>query len=287
MAKLNTFETKLLIAVKEYRVWSKHNFPANLQGWDEAWNAVAKKIRVPVERCRTRWKSLKQTFQRALDRKRTTGKKSHWPYYDQMLFMVDSHHKTSKAIKRKMSVEVIDDESLQCTSEDEMEESQELPEPIEEPAEEPYEMPRVPESFRQSLNQTTQEVPAPISRAISVDSITKEEPQIVRSDTVQETSTEVESFTPIANRTNNVQPALYGRVTATNDDSRQEEFEDRSLSWRTIDTDEQFLLSCLTTMKRLSRRRNALVRLQIQKLMYEAEFADEDEAKNDATLDNR
>ncbi|XP_050079183.1 uncharacterized protein LOC126566027 [Anopheles maculipalpis] len=281
IAKTNNFEVKLIMAVKEYGLFSKANFAANQHEWNQAWNALAKKMNVSVSRCRSRWKSLRATFRKQIMRKGTANSKhSVWPYREHMLFMIDSFRNSRSSIKPAASLEVVSEDSIQCiTDEDEMEESQELPESEPEAVEEPHEMPQRRELFHLSRAASAhQELPTPIERAMSVDSITKEEPQILRIDKdcyTQETTT-TSTEVKIAH-TAQSSSGLYGTPSATNEGTEQEEYEGRPVSWRTIDTDEQFLLSCLTTMKRLSRRRNALVRLQIQQLMYDAEFADEHE----------
>uniref|UniRef100_A0A182SP23 BESS domain-containing protein n=1 Tax=Anopheles maculatus TaxID=74869 RepID=A0A182SP23_9DIPT len=259
------FDMKLIMGVKELGLWDKNNFNANSQKMHAAWNKIAKRNKVSGK---SRWQCIKKTFFKNVARKETSGIKSVWPYYNHMLFMLDSPHNTDSSIQRNTSAEERDEES----SDDEMEESQELPEPEPELAQEPHEMPQA----------VRQQMPLPITRAISVDSITKEEPEIVRMDkarcTQETTATAaVERFAHMTNITH-PPPALYARPADANDGAGQEEHEERPLSWRTIDTDEQFLLSCLTAMKRLPRRRNALVRLQIQQLMFEAEFANDDEA---------
>ncbi|XP_052899539.1 uncharacterized protein LOC128305937 [Anopheles moucheti] len=55
---------------------------------------------------------------------------------------------------------------------------------------------------------------------------------------------------------------------------------DPHVSYKTIDSDEQFLKSCYTTMKRLSTSQNAFVRVRIQQLLYEAEFPDKNDTSN-------
>lgn len=42
------------------------------------------------------------------------------------------------------------------------------------------------------------------------------------------------------------------------------------------DPDEKFLLSCLPVLKRLPPRKNAYLKLKIQTLLYEVEFADDE-----------
>lgn len=44
----------------------------------------------------------------------------------------------------------------------------------------------------------------------------------------------------------------------------------------TDDPDEKFLMSCLPVFKRLSARKNALLKLKIQTLLFEVEFGDDD-----------
>uniref|UniRef100_A0A182Y079 Uncharacterized protein n=1 Tax=Anopheles stephensi TaxID=30069 RepID=A0A182Y079_ANOST len=229
------------MAAKKALAQSHQNLPHSSKVTTIPWTRIAKQIGESALRCRSRWKTLRNTFRRHASRKGTGEIKSDWPYYEHMLFLHNYLSTAGSSTTSNTSVKERDEESPQQTADEEMEETEELSEP--EPAEEPHVMPQV---------------PAPIVRSISVESITKEEPQIVRMDKT-------------------------GRDKRGN---RPEEYEEPPLSWRTIDTDEQFLLSCLTAMKRLSRRRNALVRLQIQQLMYEAEFADEDEARN-ASYNNR
>ncbi|XP_058056569.1 uncharacterized protein LOC131207950 [Anopheles bellator] len=43
-----------------------------------------------------------------------------------------------------------------------------------------------------------------------------------------------------------------------------------------VDPDERFLLSCAPVLQRLSKKKNALVRLKIQQLLYQVEFENED-----------
>lgn len=45
----------------------------------------------------------------------------------------------------------------------------------------------------------------------------------------------------------------------------------------TDDPDEKFLMSCLPVLKRLSNKKNALLKLKIQTLLFEVEFGDEDD----------
>ncbi|XP_035915791.1 uncharacterized protein LOC118513741 [Anopheles stephensi] len=272
IAKPNRLDLKIIMAAKKALAQSHQNLPHSSKVTTIPWTRIAKQIGESALRCRSRWKTLRNTFRRHASRKGTGEIKSDWPYYEHMLFLHNYLSTAGSSTTSNTSVKERDEESPQQTADEEMEETEELSEP--EPAEEPHVMPQV---------------PAPIVRSISVESITKEEPQIVRMDKVRyvpetnATTAVVDPFVPTANLPS---PALYGRPAATNEGTGPEEYEEPPLSWRTIDTDEQFLLSCLTAMKRLSRRRNALVRLQIQQLMYEAEFADEDEARN-ASYNNR
>lgn len=62
-----------------------------------------------------------------------------------------------------------------------------------------------------------------------------------------------------------------------NHDSEEVQFANTNTSIIS-DPDERFLLSCAPVLKRLPVRKNALVKLRIQQLLYEVEFGDADKA---------
>uniref|UniRef100_A0A182S4F7 MADF domain-containing protein n=1 Tax=Anopheles funestus TaxID=62324 RepID=A0A182S4F7_ANOFN len=245
----------------------------------EAWGEISRTLGVPAHVCRNRWNKLLVAFdnQRAM-RESKDGYKIrplNWPYYDHMTFLLKRKH-LFRSQKTDDTLEVsVEDSKFETKTE--LVESPKVPNLPD--GDERVESVEDPNIFQEVA---VQPLPAR-NHAITLETTRKEEQPLLRIARVCSMQAGTITTEPFTITDNYPSPAQFVRsfTVDNHDEGTSHTYDGGShLSCRAVDSNEQFLMSCYTTMERLSRRRNALVRLKIQQLMYDAEFADDFETRH-------
>ncbi|XP_055548199.1 transcription factor Adf-1-like [Wyeomyia smithii] len=239
---------------------------------DCAWAEIASALGVQVDNCKKRWKSLRDTFIKYFRQEilATPGsKRKKWVYYEHMNFL-------------RNHVELYGISETDSTSDKETVTSDDAQ--IIHIAEFVTEQVNIENSVGEQFddNQTEYvyeevEEGSPVAYALDAKQV----------------------FVETASPDPSVEATVTGMTTVTHNDldisqdddnsdnvpfldhiSEEVKLTNTNTTSTISDPDERFLLSCAPVLKRLSARKNALVKLRIQQLLYEVEFGDLDKVSD-------
>ncbi|XP_055638351.1 transcription factor Adf-1-like [Toxorhynchites rutilus septentrionalis] len=230
---------------------------------DNAWAEISNALGVKAEDCKKRWKSLRDTFikyfrQEILVATVPGMKRKKWIYYEQMGFLrthvelygisetdsaSDKETVQSETTRIIRIPDYVTDQTEYLTCEDAVEEHYEdnQTEYIYEDVEETSPTTFAVHAKQESLEEDNVEH--------IVHAHNHQKLELTQEDGNTITVPLIESVENVMN------PSQTASIT---------------------DPDERFLLSCAPVLKRLSTRKNALVKLRIQQLLYEVEFDEDD-----------
>ncbi|XP_053663169.1 transcription factor Adf-1-like [Anopheles marshallii] len=272
--KCKKFELKLIAAVKhrpELFSFKKINSMTRRE-LIAAWQEISRLLRVREHLCRRRWNSLMYTFLRHCAKR--VSNKSNWPYYERMSFLLQ-YNDIFRFFNSSNTLIVVNVKT-QAKRQIVLERTSKIRKLL--VRLEPLQVETEPVLHRQTMERP---LSAGCDLAVPLDSTSQPKRPLFRIENVQSLNADT-VMTPLSTIKNNHSPPALLAQSSTVDErwTPGSDDGDPHVLYQTIDSDEQFLKSCYTTMKRLSTRRNAFVRSKIQQLLYEAEFADENDTSS-------
>ncbi|XP_053696328.1 transcription factor Adf-1-like [Sabethes cyaneus] len=233
---------------------------------DCAWLEIADALGVQVDNCKKRWKSLRDTFIKYFRQEilATPGlKRKKWVYYEHMSFL--RNHVELYGISETDSIS--DKETV--TSDD-----AQIIHIAEFVTEQVNGEHGVGDQFDDNQTEYVYEEVEEVSPAAYTLEAKQESTQEVRPDQSMEATVAAamvhHDLDLSQDEDNSVNMPFLDHT------SEEVHFANTNPSIMINDPDERFLLSCAPVLKRLPARKNALVKLRIQQLLYEVEFGDLD-----------
>ncbi|KAI8125899.1 Transcription factor Adf-1 [Lucilia cuprina] len=240
----------------------------------QCWAQISEAIDAPVEECRRRWRSLRDSFakhyklyQRS-DQQQQGNKHRKWVFYDKMQFLIpflDSVSYDLDKILDELGDLSDDGQSINCEPVDlnatnapleQIEQSTSNSKVVEEHAENPN------HNTNNNIQHSSVSVQATDFMSISME--TPEEHTVQLNHTnVENNVSQSHNYSRQQNHCNNHNISTFSAETNTD------------TYGLTLNSDEKFLLSCAPTLRRLTTRKNALARLKIQQILFDIEFQQE------------
>uniref|UniRef100_A0A182IZ45 MADF domain-containing protein n=1 Tax=Anopheles atroparvus TaxID=41427 RepID=A0A182IZ45_ANOAO len=226
---------------------------------DEAWKRVSDALGVSVDSCKKRWKSLRDCFIKhfraglILNQQQNSNKKS-WAYYDQLSFLTKHIQ-----VYRVGDIEYCKLESDHISQDDCATDgtAQGTDNGVADNALQSNEA-----SSEANFDET-------VVMSDQPDYIQTKEYYELSDDTLRSERTD---DAPSGNSAQSIAMSTHPAVFSTPCEQQP-----HPVHGNITNSDERFLLSCAPALQRLSKQKNALVRLKIQQLLYDMEFGDEDD----------